>query len=243
MNLLDRLQAIESRRQTWEVTVPHTKHATVETPETIHRILALRSLEMVVADWTALTIMNHTFSDEGSATPSVADILLGHQQDEDKHDQQLTILAGYWKAEPRPEADSLISRWEKDPSEPLCKKLVLEAMVFFQILAVLPDLVPGDAFTQAVRQWILFDESAHVASARVLVKEAGMRIHPDLVNLAMDTIDWMLGDLPPEQVARYKMIARQVIKTGKSDLVNDMSVVSHQDFFTQRDNRSIVYAS
>ena len=237
MDLLDRLQAIEGRRQTWEVTKPHTKHSTTDTPETLHRILALRSLEMVVADWTALTIMTHDISN------GVAGILLGHQQDEDKHDRQLDILADYWQAQPRPEADELVSRWEKDPSDPLCKKLVLEAMVFFQILAVLPDLVPGDAFTQAVRQWILFDESAHVASARVLVKEAGMRIHPDLVTLAMDTIEWMLGDLPPEQVARYKSIARQVIKTGRSDLVNDMSVVSHQDFFTQRDNRSIVYAS
>lgn len=237
MNLLDRLAKVEARRQKWEVTEPHTKCPDRETPETIHRLLALRPLELVVADWTELTIAIQDLD------PGVEEILLGHQSDEDKHDRQLEILANYWQAEPRPDADRIIAQWEDDDSHPLAKKLVLEAMVFFQVLAVLPEIAPDDAFTQAVRQWILFDESAHVASARLLVKDAQLRIQPSLVKLALDTIGWMLGDLDPGQVTRYQMIAQQVIKLGRSDLVNGVSVVSHQDFFTQRDNRSIVYTS
>ena len=238
MNLLDRLLQIEARRRAWEVTAPRTHHPNQPTPETMHRLLALRSLELVVAEWTELAVTG--MPDLG---PGVREILISHQKDEGKHDEQLDLLALYWGAESRPEAYDLVTRWESDPSDPLVKKLVLEAMVFFQVLAVLPEIAPDDAFTQAVRQWILFDESAHVASARLLVKHQQKKIPPALVQLALDTVAWMLGDLDPGQVTRYQSIAQQVIKTGRSDLVNGNSLVSHQDFFTQRDNRSIIYAS
>jgi hypothetical protein len=115
-------------------------------------------------------------------------------------------------------------------------------MVFFQILAVLA-METDDQYTQIIRQWIMFDEAAHVASARILVKYMGLQIDRATLDLAIRTLEWMLGDLPTSEIERYKKIANQVLTKGVTDLAATNSTVTVQDFFTQVDNRDILYAS
>jgi hypothetical protein len=234
------LQAIEKRRPTWAVTSP-VGLPLGTCPPTLQKVLSLRGLELDVKDWTLTAI--EKLDMDSTAFIRIRDILESHSQDEDKHDRQLDLLAGYWGATGYVDGSlELQQRWEQNQSHPLAKKLALEAMVLFQCMALMLVAAPSDLFTQSVRQWILFDESAHVASARVLVKVFGVRLDRELLALGVDTVKWLTSDLGQEEQDRFLRIAIGILKDGRSPDAAQVSSVSVPEFFTQSANNRIAYS-
>lgn len=240
MELIKKLEAIEIRRPNWSVTEPAIATKAAIHP-TLRRVLNMRYLELNVQDWT-----NQLIEMIGDRYQEIKPILDGHAADEDKHDIQLQILAEYWGVGTEP-VDvgglNLIARWRDDRSHPLAKKLVLEAMGLFQCMALMQLVAPSDLFTQAVRQWILFDESAHVASARVLLREFKVKVPRSLYQLGLDTVDYLTQDETHEIQMRMRRIAEGIIKDGVAPEAAGVSTVSIPEFFTQTTNQQIPYSA
>lgn len=241
MQLIDKLNQIESRRTEWSVTEPAIATKAPIHP-TLKRVLNMRHLELDVQDWTR-QLLDEIGHDRYS---EIKPILKSHATDEDKHDTQLQILAEYWgvgQAQADPDGLALIDRWRNNDSHPLAKKLVLEAMGLFQCMALMQLVAPGDLFTQAVRQWVLFDESAHVASARVLLREFKVKVPKSLYQLGLDTVDYLTQDEPNEIQMRMRRIAEGIIKDGVAPDAANLSTVAVPEFFTQTTNQQIPYSA
>jgi hypothetical protein len=240
MDLLQKLKAIEARRQ-----FPDWKPRKAVSPLTgsmhpiIVRSVGLRKLEIPVAAWTAEFC-------EALGDPEVEAILSGHIQDEEKHDTQLEYLAEYLGAKiVPPEADELVDRWLTLECHPLLKKMFLEAGVFFPILGMMGVYAKSDLLIQSVRQWISSDESAHVASSRLIIdhlRKTGETIvlPPGLIPLVRDTISYICQGVDEE---RWQRSSRSGVSTGKIEGGAQMTTVAVPDHFTQKTNSEILYQS
>jgi hypothetical protein len=240
MSLLTRLQAIESRRQ-----FPNWKPRKAVSPLTgsmhpiIIRAVGLRGLEIPVGEWTAKFC-------EDLGDPEVAAILSGHIQDEENHDTQLEYLAEYLGAKiVPPEADELVDRWLTMECHPLLKKMVLEAGVFFPILGMMGVYAKSDLLVQSVRQWISSDESAHVASSRLIIdhlrKNGETIVVPlRLLPLVRDTISYICQGTDEE---RWQKASYAGVSTGKIEGGERMTTVAVPEHFTQETNLEILYQS
>jgi hypothetical protein len=236
--LTNRLQAIEDKRGTWKVT-PATGSPDRPISPTMARILHTRALELDVKAWTEQLIAPLSANPEYQA---IVSILESHAEDEIKHDAQLDILAEYWDWVPvgGEEWQDLYQRWINHDAHPLAKKLVLEAMGLFQVMALMLICHPEDLFTQTVRQWILFDESAHVSSARLLARALGIKVPRSLIQLGEDLVVWMCEDLEPEISERMVKIANGILREGKAE-GDWVSTITNPEFFTQTTNQRIKY--
>ena len=82
-------QNVKNRRASWEVIKPSDAGTVmVDAVPTLERCLALRILEMPVAEWVGDELKHNT-----SLPPEVYNLLQLNQQDEIKHDQVLSNLA------------------------------------------------------------------------------------------------------------------------------------------------------
>jgi len=205
----------------------------------ILRAIELRGLEIPVGEWTK------AFTKE-VGSPGIAEILMGHINDEENHDRQLEYVAEYLNhTEISDEAMALTNRWLDHPSHPLVKKTMLEAGVFFPILGMLGRYAKGDLYLQAVRQWISSDEAAHVASSRLIIsymdeRHGGGRykIPADLLELVVGTIRFICGGIDEGQ---WLKSSRSGITTGKIYMGTELTTVSVPEAFTQISNNQIMY--
>jgi len=240
MILLEKLEAIESRRQfpNWEPRRAVSPAAGTFHP-TLVRTVGLRGLEIPVGEWTAQFI--ETIQDH-----AVAMILDRHIADEENHDTQLEYLAEYMGAKVvPPEADALVDRWLILKAHPLLKKMVLEAGVFFPLLGMMGVYGKNDILIQSVRQWISSDEAAHVASSRVIInhlREQGevIDVPPELVQLVKETIAYICGGVEED---RWQKASWSGLTTGKIEGGAALSTVTLPQQFTQYTNAQILYQS
>jgi len=241
LTLIEKLQLIEGRRQflNWK-----PRQAASEATETFSHMLiravGLRGLEIPVGEWTAQFIQ-----DTPELNP-IHHILLGHIEDEENHDVQLEYLAEHMGAKIVPEeADILVDRWLTLNCHPLLKKMVLEAGVFFPILGMMGVYGKSNILIQNIRQWISSDESAHVASSRLIIdylRRNGQNIAPsrDLMSLVQDTIRYICQGTDED---KWLKASRSGITTGRIFEGESLTTVAVQDPFTQNRNSEILYQS
>jgi hypothetical protein len=241
LTLIEKLQLIEGRRQflNWK-----PRQAASEATESFNPILiravGLRGLEIPVGEWTAQFIQ-----DTPELSP-IHHILLGHIEDEENHDTQLEYLAEHMGAKVVPEeADILVDHWLTLNCHPLLKKMVLEAGVFFPLLGMMGVYGKSNILIQNVRQWISSDESAHVASSRLIIdylRRNGQHIVPPpaLMTLVQDTIKYICQGTDEEKWLKASLSG---ITTGKIFEGERLTTVAVQDPFTQNRNSEILYQS
>lgn len=239
--LVQKLQLIEGRRQflNWK-----PRQAASESTETFHPVLVravgLRGLEIPVGDWTDQFTLSTPELDQ------IHHFLWGHIEDEENHDTQLEYLAEYMGAKEVPEeADILVDRWLTLKCHPLLKKMVLEAGVFFPVLGMMGVYGKSNILIQNIRQWISSDESAHVASSRLIIdylRRDGQYITPPsaLMVLVEDTIKYICQGTDEE---KWLKASRSGITTGKIFEGERLTTVAVQDPFTQHSNAQILYQS
>lgn len=239
--LIEKLQQIEDRRQfpNW---VP--RQAVSGSTGTFHpvliRALGLRGLEIPVGEWT-----DQFIQDTPELSP-IHHILLNHIKDEENHDTQLEYLAEHMGAKIVPEvADQLVDRWVTLDCHPLLKKMVLEAGVFFPILGMMGVYGKSNILIQNVRQWISSDESAHVASSRLIIdylRRNNQDIKPptELLELVRETIKYICQGTDEEKWLKASFSG---ITTGKIFEGSRLTTVAVQDPFTQTSNSEILYQS
>jgi hypothetical protein len=234
MNLAEKLEMIQNKRQdkNW-----NPKQTTARPQSKSHpvmgRALELRHLEITVQDWTLIS------ADQEGYSGIISDTLASHARDEDKHDQQLLWLAEYWGCVgTSAKAFYLIENWQQLDVDPMVKKMCLEAGVFFPILAMMAKYASQDLYTQAIRQWIMSDESAHVAVARLLVSESRLKIPQPLVDLVEDTIRFIVGDYDTDY---WLKMSYNALRSGAIPQSESVSTVAEPDPFTQRSRKHIAY--
>lgn len=236
--LEQKLKSIESRRtlKNWEVKAPSRKSKLV-THGAILRAVALRGLEIPVGEWTDQFCASNP-------NPEITEILRTHIKDEEKHDSQLDYLAQYLGCvDIPPRAKELTERWLTLECHPLLKKMVLEAGVFFPILGMFAVYGKTDLYLQSVRQWVSADESAHVASSRLVIHYLRLQgehitVPSELMELTRDTISWVCGG---KDEARWQSASRSGLTDGRIIGGAEMTTVAVPDHFTQRANQEISY--
>jgi len=241
LTLIEKLQLIEGRRQflNWKPRQVASDATETFNPMLI-RAVGLRGLEIPVGEWTAQFIQ-----DTPELSP-IHHILLNHIEDEENHDTQLEYLAEHMGAKVVPEeADILVDRWLTLNCHPLLKKMVLEAGVFFPVLGMMGVYGKSNILIQNVRQWISSDESAHVASSRLIIdylRRNGQHISPPpaLMTLIQDTIKYICQGTDEEKWLKASLSG---ITTGKIFEGEKLTTVAVQDPFTQNRNSEILYQS
>ena len=156
----------------------------------LRRCLALRVLELDVADWLEAEL---------AATPlpePVVQALRSNQADETRHDQVLNLAAqayGWAGSADDHTASQLRQEWLAHPDHPITKAAVLESSVFFVLLPLLRRF--GGVTLRVVARDISGDETVHAAVNRQLSADLGYRYAPSLARLRRRTVEWMVGPL------------------------------------------------
>ena len=228
LSVLEQLEKIESRRNFvgWPVR-DAPKQKSCEYHQVVERALQLLDLEMDVKDWTLVYV-------DSDPDDAVSAILCNHAIDEDKHSLQLKILQKYWGCSKSSEqSQQIVDMWNEDQSNPMARKLALEAGVFFCLLPMLTEYSDGELFTDAVRSWILSDEQVHVASARVLVKEHNLKLTKNLRDCIFDTLNFVLESESEATKEKWKNRAIKILTKGEDATLEDVSIDLVPEFLTQ----------
>ena len=156
--------------------------------ETLHRVLALRHMELPVGDFIkdALT----------TDVPEMArELLLSNVKDEENHDLALSYIADAYGTDPSAEREALALReaWTSHPDHTILKAMVAERAIFFVLLPFLR--AHGDAGMRTVSADISRDEQIHVAANSLVCTELGLSPSPSLDKLRKATINWVMQPL------------------------------------------------
>ena len=156
--------------------------------ETLHRVLALRHMELPVGD----------FIRDGLATdvPKLSRKLLeSNVTDEENHDLALGYIANAYGVDKKAESEALRLReaWTSHPDHTILKAMVAERAIFFVLLPFFR--FNGDAGMRTVSADISRDEQIHVAANSLVCRELGLTVSPSLDKLRKATINWVMQPL------------------------------------------------
>ena len=177
-----------ARKRKWTPVQTTSGDVTPGTEQAIHRVLAMRHMELPVGDFItdALT----------TDVPEMArELLLSNVKDEANHDLALSYIASSYgvDATAEKEGHALRQAWEAHPDHTILKAMVAERAVFFVLLPFLR--AHGDAGMRTVSADISRDEQVHVASNSIVCKELGLEASPSLDKLRKATINWVMQPL------------------------------------------------
>lgn len=203
-------QELISKRRKW-TPVQTTKGKLVDgSEETIKRILAIRCLELPVAEFIRDGM-------EGDYPQAAKQILELNITDEENHDVALnyaSIAIGHdTKAEQ--EAQSLKQAWEDHKDHTLCKAMVLERSIFFCILPFLR--ANGDVGLRTTSADISRDERLHVATNSLICAELGLVPSQSLDRLRKATFEWIFQ--PLMEVSNSKNLSKNFWRNSSDNLM------------------------
>ena len=181
-------QKLLNRKRKW--TPVQTTAGTVSdgSQATLHRVIALRHLELPVGDFILDALNNDV--------PEMArELLLSNVEDEKNHDLALSYVADAYGVDEKAEKEALALRdaWTAHPDHTILKAMVAERAVFFVLLPFLR--AHGDAGMRTVSADISRDEQIHVAANSIVCRELGLNISPSLDKLRKATINWVMQPL------------------------------------------------
>jgi len=181
-------QKLLNRKRKWTPVQMTAGTCKEGTQATIHRALALRSLELPVGEFIADALTGKV--------PDVArKLLLSNIKDEENHDVALGYIASSYGTDEKAEAEALRLRdaWVSHPDHTLTKAMVAERSIFFVLLPFFR--ANGDAGMRTVSADISRDEQIHVATNSLVCRELGLDISPSLDKLRLATINWVMQPL------------------------------------------------
>ena len=181
-------QKLQDRKRKW--TPVQTTAGVVKdgAEEAIHRVLALRHMELPVGDFISDALTTEV--------PIVArELLESNVQDEINHDLALNLIASSYGVDEKAEREALALReaWEAHKDHTILKAMVAERAIFFVLLPFLR--ANGDAGMRTVSADISRDEQIHVAANSIVCSELGLSTSPSLDKLRKATINWVMQPL------------------------------------------------
>ena len=185
---------VNKRRQIWFPVEPTTPEKfAVGTEDFMSRVLALRHLELPVADFITEGL---TRSDVSVVGQEGIDTLNLNIKDEIRHDAALNNCAkateNYDSKYESVVLEQLLKEWNSLSDHPVLKALTLENGIFFLILPYMRKY--GGFSTATTAGDISTDETIHVATHRKFVEDLGQRPSAKLNALRRATVQWILGD-------------------------------------------------
>ena len=179
-----------SRKRKWTPVAVQKGNLVPGSEDAIFRALALRSLELPVADF-----LRQGLEKELPKTAGVVEALESNIQDEERHDQAFRYVVAAHGSDPKAEAEGqrILRAWLEAPEHPILKAAILERSVFFVLLPFYR--FNGDIGIRTTAADISRDEQTHVASHSMVCSELGLRSSPGLNRLRRATVGWMMDGL------------------------------------------------
>ena len=181
-------QKLMARKRKWTPVKPVAGTCKEGTEETIHRVLALRHMELPVGDFITDAL--------STDIPEVSrEILIHNVRDEENHDLALGYIADAYGVDEKAEKEAMALRqaWVAHPDHTVLKAMVAERAIFFVLLPFLR--FNGDAAMRTTSADISRDEQIHVATNSLVCRELGLDISPSLDKLRKATINWVMQPL------------------------------------------------
>ena len=181
-------QKLQDRKRKW--TPVQTTAGVVKdgAEEAIHRVLALRHMELPVGDFISDALANDV--------PDVArNLLESNVQDEINHDLALSYIASSYGVDEKAEREAFALRdaWTAHKDHTILKAMVAERAIFFVLLPFLR--ANGDAGMRTVSADISRDEQIHVACNSLVCAELNLKPSHSLDKLRKATIHWVMEPL------------------------------------------------
>ena len=179
-----------SRKRKWTPVAVQKGNLVPGSEDAIFRALALRSLELPVADF-----LRQGLEKELPKTAGVVEALQSNILDEERHDQALRYVVAAHGSDPKAEAEGshILKTWLEAPEHPILKAAILERSVFFVLLPFYR--FNGDIGIRTTAADISRDEQTHVAIHSMVCSELGLRSSPGLNRLRRATVGWMMDGL------------------------------------------------
>ena len=189
-------QKLLNRKRKWTPVQTTAGTITDGSRETLHRVIALRHMELPVGDFItdALT----------TEVPELArELLLSNVKDEQNHDLALSYIANAFGTDEKAEREAFALRdaWTSHPDHTVLKAMVAERAIFFVLLPFFR--FNGDAGMRTVSADISRDEQIHVACNSIVCKELGLEASPSLDKLRKATINWVMQPLGKNTTSKY----------------------------------------
>jgi len=181
-------QKLLSRKRKWTPVQTTAGEVKDGTREAIHRVLAMRHMEMPVGEFITDAL--------ATEVPELArELLLSNVKDEENHDLALSYIANAYGVNEKDESEAMVLRkaWIENKDHTILKAMVAERAIFFVLLPFLR--AHGDAGMRTVSADISRDEQIHVASNSIVCKELGLEPSPSLDKLRKATINWVMAPL------------------------------------------------
>lgn len=183
------LQVISTKRK-WTPVAVQKGNLVPDSEDAIFRALALRNLELPVADF-----LRQGLEKELPKTAGVVEALESNILDEERHDQAFRYVVAAHGSDPKAEAEGshILKTWLEAPEHPILKAAILERSVFFVLLPFYR--FNGDIGIRTTAADISRDERTHVATHSMVCSELGLRSTPSLNRLRRATVGWMMDGL------------------------------------------------
>jgi hypothetical protein len=158
--------------------------------DSIRRALALRCLELPVAEF-----LKSTMRGDLPSTKGVREALESNIQDETRHDLAFEYAVNVHgvPAQIEAEAGHILNAWLEAPEHPILKAAILERSVFFVLLPFYR--FNGDIGLRTIAADISGDERVHVSSHSLVAAELGLKSTSSLNRLRRASVGWVLDGL------------------------------------------------
>lgn len=179
-----------SRKRKWTPVAVQKGKLADGSEDSIYRALALRHLELPVADF-----LRQGLDKELPSTAGVKEALQSNILDEERHDQAFEyVVAAHGSNEKfESEAKHILKAWLEAPEHPILKAAILERSVFFVLLPFYR--FNGDIGIRTTAADISRDEQTHVAIHSMVCSELGIKSTSSLNRLRRATVGWVVDGL------------------------------------------------
>ena len=181
---------VVSRKRKWTPVAVRKGDLVPGSDDAFFRALALRSLELPVADF-----LRQGLEKELPKTAGLVEALRSNILDEERHDQALRYVVAAHGSDPKAEAEGshILKTWLEAPEHPILKAAILERSVFFVLLPFYR--FNGDIGIRTTAADISRDEQCHVATHTMVCSELGLKSTQSLNRLRRATVGWMMDGL------------------------------------------------
>ena len=181
---------VVSRKRKWTPVAVQRGKLVGGSEEAVYRGLALRHLELPVAEF-----LKQGLEKELPNTPGVVEALQSNIRDEERHDRALEYVVDAHGTDEKAEAEGrhILRAWMDAPEHPILKAAILERSVFFVLLPFYR--FNGDVGIRTTAADISRDEQTHVAIHSMVCSELGIKSTPSLNRLRRATVGWVMDTL------------------------------------------------
>jgi hypothetical protein len=179
-----------SRKRKWTPVAVQKGKLVDGSENSIYRALALRHLELPVADF-----LRQGLEKELPKTPGVMEALESNIRDEERHDQAFhyVVEAHGFDNKSETEGRHILKAWLEAPEHPILKAAILERSVFFVLLPFYR--FNGDVGIRTTAADVSRDEQTHVAVHSMVCSELGLKSTQSLNRLRRATVGWVVDEL------------------------------------------------